>query len=100
VAEHIPWRTEKRPLTTAMMGFLARWTRRLSWSETARVFGTSWKSVYRSVEWYVEYGLLNRQVSSVEAIGGGNEIHRGHGKKADNFLTVLYQIDAGCKRLL
>jgi transposase len=71
VAEHIPWRAEKRPLTTDMMGFLARWTRRLGWSETARVFGTSWESVYRSVEWYVEYGLLNRQVSSVEAIGGG-----------------------------
>jgi transposase len=31
---------------------------------------------------------------------GVDEIHWGHGKKADNFLTVIYQIDAECKRLL
>jgi transposase len=29
-----------------------------------------------------------------------NEIHWGRGKRADNFLTVLYQIDSGCRRLL
>ena len=28
--EHIPWSQGKRPVTTAMMGFLARWARRLS----------------------------------------------------------------------
>jgi len=38
VVEHIPWSDGKRPLTTAMMGFLARWARRLSWGETAGVF--------------------------------------------------------------
>ena len=26
-----------------MMGFLARWARRLSWRETARAFQTSWE---------------------------------------------------------
>jgi hypothetical protein len=31
VVEHIPWSQGKRPLTTAMMGFLARWARRLLW---------------------------------------------------------------------
>jgi transposase len=66
--EHIPWSDGKRPLTTAMMGFLARWARRLSWRETAQVFQTSWESVYRSVEWFVEWGLAHRQVSGVEAI--------------------------------
>ena len=35
----------------------------------------------------------------IEAIGV-DEIHWGHGMKADNFLTVIYQIDAGCRRLL
>ena len=74
VVEHIPWSAGKRPVTTAMMGFLARWARRLSWRETAMVFGTSWESVYRSVEWYVEYGLLNRIVDSVKSIGV-DEIH-------------------------
>ena len=36
--EHIPWSQGKRPVTTAMMGFLARWARRMSWRETARSF--------------------------------------------------------------
>jgi transposase len=99
VVEHIPWSDGKRPLTTAMMGFLARWARRLSWRETATVFQTSWESVYRSVEWFVEWGLAHRQLCGVESIGV-DEIHWGHGKRADNFLTVVYQIDAGCRRLL
>lgn len=99
VVEHIPWSDGKRPLTTAMMGFLARWARRLSWRETAEVFQTSWESVYRSVQWFVAWGLAHRTVSGVEAIGV-DEIHWGRGLKADNFLTVIYQIDAGCRRLL
>ena len=99
VVEHIPWSDGKRPLTTAMMGFLARWARRLSWRETAEVFQTSWEAVYRSVEWFVEWGLAHRTLGGVEAIGV-DEIHWGHGLKADNFLTVIYQIDAGCRRLL
>ncbi len=45
------------------------------------------------------WGLAHRQVSGVEAIGV-DEIHWGRGLKADNFLTVIYQIDAGCRRLL
>ena len=95
MVEHIPWSDGKRPLTTAMMEFLARWVRRLSWRETAAVFQTSWESVYRSVEW----GLSHRQLCGVESIGV-DEIHWGHRKRADNFLTVVYQIDAGCRRLL
>ena len=81
-----------------MMGFLARWARRLSWRETAQVFQTSWESVYRSVEWFVEWGLAHRQMHGVEAIGV-DEIHWGHGLRADNFLTVIYQIDAGLPAL-
>jgi transposase len=99
VVEHIPWSDGKRPVTVAMMGFLARWARRLSWRETAQVFQTSWESVYRSVEWFVEWGLAHRQLCGVESIGV-DEIHWGHGKRADNFLTVIYQIDASCRRLL
>jgi transposase len=99
VVEHIPWSDGKRPVTLAMMGFLARWARRLSWRETAEVFQTSWEAVYRSVEWFVEWGLTHRQLRGVESIGV-DEIHWGHGMKADNFLTVIYQIDASCRRLL
>ena len=99
VVEHIPWSAGKRPVTYAMMGFLARWARRLSWRETAQVFQTSWEAVYRSVEWFVLWGLAHRQLQGVEAIGV-DEIHWGHGLRADNFLTVIYQIDAHCRRLL
>ena len=99
VVEYLPWSDGKRPLTYALMGFLARWARRLSWRETARVFQTSWESVYRSVEWFVEWGLAERQLAGVESMGV-DEIHWGHGLRAANFLTVIYQIDGHCRRLL
>jgi hypothetical protein len=66
-----------------MMGFLAPWARRLSWRETAQAFQTSWEAVYRSVEWFVEWGLEHRQLDGVTSIGV-DEIHWGHGTKADN----------------
>jgi transposase len=97
--EHIPWSQGKRPVTTAMMGFLARWARRMSWRETARTFQTSWEAVYHSVEWFVGWGLTHRQLEAVHSIGI-DEIHWGQGKRADRFLTVIYQIDQHCRRLL
>src|SRR6266487_1788211 len=99
VVEHIPWSEGKRPITTAMMGFLARWARHLSWRQTARAFQTSWEAVYRSVEWFVEWGLAHRQLEDVQSIGI-DEIHWGKGKRAESFLTVIYQIDLHCRRLL
>ena len=99
VVEHIPWSEGKRPMTTAMMGFLARWARHLSWRQTARAFNTSWEAVYRSVEWFVRWGLAHRKLEGVQSIGV-DEIHWGKGKQADNFLTVIYQIDSHCRRLL
>jgi len=46
VVEHLPWSDGKRPVTIAMMCFVSRWARRLSWRETARAFHTSWECVY------------------------------------------------------
>ena len=97
--EHIPWSVGKRPVTLTMKVFLARWARRLSWRETARAFQTSWEAVYRSVDWFVQWGLAQRQLEGLEAIGV-DEIHWGKGLRAENFLTVIYQIDAHCRRLL
>ena len=96
VIEHMPWSEGKRPVTKAMMLFLAQWARRLSWRETARAFRTSWEAVYRSVEWCVEWGLAHRKLVGVWALGV-DEIHWGRGK---GFLTVIYQIDTHCRRLL
>jgi transposase len=99
VIEQVPWSEGKRPVTLAMMGFLARWARRLSWRETARVFGTSWECVYRSVEWFVAWGLARRVLTGIEAIGV-DEIYWGRGRRSEAFLTVIYQIDGHCRRLL
>ena len=99
VVEHIPWSEGKRPVTRAMMCFLSRWARRLSWRETAQAFHTSWECVYRSVEWFVHWGLAHRKLEHVQSIGV-DEIHWGQRKGADCFLTVIYQIDRHCRRLL
>jgi transposase len=99
IVEYLPWSHGKKPITMAMMGFLARWARHLSWRQTARSFQTSWEAVYRSVEWFVQWGLAHRQLEGVESLGV-DEIHWGQGKRADQFLTVVYQIDRHCRRLL
>ncbi len=99
VIEQVPWSDGTRPVTLAMMCFLARWGRRLSWRETARVFGTSWECVYRSVEWFVEWGLAHRVLTGIQALGV-DEIFWGRGHRSEAFLTVIYQIDGHCRRLL
>ena len=94
--ESVPWADGKHTMTLAYMQFLARWARRLSWQEVARAFGTSWEKVYRSVEWLVSWGLAHRDLSGVTAIGVDEILwQRGH-----KYLTVVYQIDNHCRRLL
>jgi transposase len=62
----------------------------------AVVFRTSWKKVFRSVEWVVTWGLAHRDLSGVTAIGVDEILwRRGH-----RYLTVVYQIDRHCRRLL
>lgn len=99
VVEYLSWNVGKSPYTKDFMLFLARWARRLSWKETATIFKTSWEAVRRSVEWVVGYGLANRSLEGVSALGV-DELHWGRGKKSANFLTLIYQIDAGARRLL
>jgi len=94
--EMTPWADGKHHLTRAYAVFLARWARRLSWREVSEIFRTSWESVYRSVAWVVEYGLRHRSLDGVTAIGVDEvQFQKGH-----RYLTVVYQIDASCRRLL
>jgi transposase len=94
--EAIPWADGKQTLTKAYMQFLAGWAKRLSWQEVAVVFKTSWEKVFHSVEWVVTWGLAHRDLSNIRAIGVDEVLwHRGH-----KYLTVVYQIDAECKRLI
>jgi transposase len=41
-AERVPWAEGKGQLTTTYQWFLARWAKRLSWSEVAESFQTTW----------------------------------------------------------
>ena len=94
--EEIPWASGKYTLTKAYMKFLSDWARKLSWLETARSFRTSWKKVFTAVKFVVEYGLKYRDVSNVRSIGVDEiAIQKGH-----KYLTVVYQIDRECTRLL
>ena len=96
VVERVPWGEGKCQQTHEYYWFLARWARRLSWSETARIFGSSWNTVYRAVRHVVAWGLVHRELRGVEAIGVDEiQYQRGH-----KYLTVVYQIQEGCRRLL
>ena len=94
--ERVPWADGKHQLTTTYMWFLARWAKRLSWQEVARVFSTSWDQVFRSVAMAVAWGRDHVDLTGIRAIGI-DEIHWQHG---GNFLTLVYQIDPTRKRLL
>jgi transposase len=94
--EVVPWADGKNRTCDVYRLFLARWAKRISWTEVAVVFHTSWGVVYRAVQWVVRYGLENRDLNGIEAIGV-DEIAVWKGQK---YLTVVYQIDKGVRRLL
>jgi transposase len=94
--EHVPWADGKHFMTTTYQWFLARWAKRLSWSEVAEAFGTSWHYVATSVDMAVDWGLKHRDLTGITAIGI-DEMAWGRGH---NYVTVVYQINEGFKRLL
>jgi transposase len=94
--EQVPWAIGKHTLTHAYVLYLAHWARKLSWQETARSFHTSWEKVRHAVEYVVEWGLAHRQFGAIRAIGV-DEIQYGRGH---HYLTLVYQIESGCVRLL
>ena len=92
----VPRAIRKHSLTKAYMLYLAHWARKLSWKETALSFGTTWDQVCHAVEYVVQWGLEHRELGTLRAIGV-DEIHIGQSHK---FLTLVYQIEADCVRLL
>ena len=94
--ERMPWAAGKHHLTDAYAWFLAGWAKRLSWKETAEAFRTTWDHVFHSVEMAVHWGRKHMEMTNIEAIGIDEiQWQRGH-----KYLTLVYQIDAHCKRLL
>jgi len=92
----VPWCDGKNQLTTTYRWFWAGWAKRLSWKGVADAFCTTWQNVFRSVKHAVSWGLEHRSLKGIEAIGV-DEVQWQCGHK---YLTLVYQIDDGSKRLL
>jgi len=94
--EEVPWADGKHEQTKMHMQFLAHWAKKLSWKEVAESFQTSWPKVFYAVQYIVTWGLSHRDLSGITAIGVDEiQWHRGH-----KYLTLVYQINKGCIRLL
>jgi len=94
--ERVPWAVGKCHLTTSYRWFLARWAKRMSWQEVACVFRTNWRNVFESVKHAVFWGIFHQNLGAIEAIGVDEiQWQRGH-----RYLTLVYQIEDGMKRLL
>jgi transposase len=94
--ERVPWADGKSTLTTQYRWFLARWAKRMSWKEVAEAFHVGWDRVFEAVKSAVSWGLKHRDLSGITAIGVDEvQWQRGH-----HYQTVVYQLDAACKRLL
>lgn len=96
VVEKVPWASGKHHSTDVYRCFLASWAKVISWQETARRFRTCWQTVFRSVQYVVEYGLKNRTLDDVQAIG----IDELAWRKGHDYVTAVYQIDREHQRLL
>ncbi len=96
VVEAVPWAQGKQPITTSFAWFLAAWAKRMSWKEVAGAFRVSWDTVFAAVQMAVAYGLAHRKVDDVTAIGVDEVMWHKRGK----FLTVVYALDEGVRRLL
>jgi transposase len=94
--EQVPWCDGKNQLTTTYRWFLAGWAKRLSWKGVADAFDTTWQNVFRSAKHAVSWGLTHRELKEIEAIG----VDEVQWQKGHKYLTLVYQIDDGSKRLL
>lgn len=94
--ERVPWVEGKSPITTTYAWFLAGWAKRLCWSAVAEAFHTTWHQVATAVEQAVTWGRTHMDRSGITAIGVDEMAwHKGH-----HYVTVVYQINEGHKRLL
>jgi len=96
IVEKVPWADGKNHLTHYYCKYLADWAKEISWKRVAERFRTSWQTVCKAVTTIVAYGLANRSISNVEALG----VDEIQWQKGHNYLTLIYQINQGCRRLL
>ena len=95
-AETVPWSTGKSPLTISYAWFLSEWAKLLSMQEVARQFKLTWHYIFSAVAMAVAWGRERMDLSGIAAIG----VDEIHWSKKFGFMTLVYQIDKHCKRLL
>jgi transposase len=96
IVETVPWCTGKSPLTKSYAWYLSQWAKLMSIQEVARQFHCSWHHVYSSVAMAVAWGRERMDLSDITAIG----VDEIHWSAKQGFMTLVYQIDNHCKRLL
>jgi len=94
--ERVPWAEGKSSLTTTYSWFLSQWAKLLSWSDVSKMFNTSWSKVCNSVEMAVDWGRSRLSLENISAIG----VDEIKWQKGHHYLTVVYQIDEGMRRLI
>ncbi len=94
--EKVPWILGKQQISPHYAVYLADWAKEMSWTSVAKRFRTSWQTVYRAIKSVVSYGLFHRKIENVTAIG----IDEVKYQKGHIYMTVVYQIDKNCRRLL
>lgn len=95
VVELVPWGLGKSPITQSYAWFLSEWAKIVSMKEVARQFKSTWHHVFTAVTMAVDFGREHLNLSGITAIGV-DEIHWAK----NSFMTLVYQIDNHCKRLL
>ena len=93
--EEMPWANGKSDQTKSYAWFLADWAKILNWKEVGVHFKTTWYHVFTAVKMAVEWGRERMDIDNITAIGV-DEVKWKRGV----FVTLVYQIDNGCKRLL
>lgn len=94
--ERVPWAEGKSQHTRTYQWFLARWAKRMCWQAVAEAFGTTWEHVRNAVKYAVFWGIIRRKTRGIKAIGVDEIAWR----KGHRYLTLVYQLDEGRKRLL
>ena len=94
--EAIPWSSGKSPVTSSYAWYLSEWAKLLSMQEVARQFKISWHHVFSSVAMAVDWGRERMDLTGITAIG----VDEIHWSTKQGFMTLVYQIDNHCKRLL
>jgi transposase len=96
VVEKVPWASGKQRSCDAYRLFLAFWAKHLPWARVASLFHAHWSVVYSSVRWVVNWGHAHLSLDEIRSIGIDEiAVWSGH-----RYLTLVYQLDEGHRRLL